>query len=272
MKSLFRQWQIIFMIGLLGCTPATKSSTSAAAMDLALSSEARENGNYHSALRYAQTAVSLDPDMKSAHFAVGKLADDLCVPDANPGPDMRMCNLAIEEYKRILQRDADKEAAKDLAFLLWRLGNEESETYYRKTLALDPNDPEALAAIAAMNQSISWRDVAMRKAQAGIPREKPLIRFAECSEIRQTDLARVNEGVAFLMKALQVASRNTDFMIWLSQLYKTRAELQCGDPRAYRADIAEGRRWNKAAYAVKAVSADLSLGRYPPAPPAPLDQ
>jgi tetratricopeptide (TPR) repeat protein len=245
MATLIRRWQIVSLVALTACaSPAKKRQIAEAVTDLALSSAAREKGNYPTALMYAQKAVAASPGMASAHFAVGRIADDLCIPNAEPGPNMRECNLAIEEYKRTLQIDgSDKEASIDLAYLLWQFGREESESYYRKALALDPNDPEALAAIATIDFRQSRKDMVQREVNAGASAEKPLIGLAGCFEIRQNDLDRVNEGISLLTKALQVESDNLEFKAWLSVLYDNRAEIQCGNPEAYRVDVAKARKW-----------------------------
>ena len=269
MSILIRRWLILPILALAACTSSTKQrQISEVTAELALSSAARQKGDYVAALRYAQKAIASNPETSSAHFATAKIADDMCIPNAQPGPRMRECNLAIDEYKRVLQIDGShQEASKNLAFLLWQFGREEAEDYYRKALALNPNDPEALAAVGATNASRSWRHVALRKADAGIPAERPLISFAGCFEIRQNELARVNEGISVLRKALQIESDNVEFMVWLSELYKTRAETQCGDPKAYRSDISDARKWNRVGNASRRISGDNSLRRYPPAPP-----
>ncbi len=206
--------------------------------------------------------------MARAHFAVGRIADEMCIPNAEPGPNMRECNLAMEEYKQVLQIDgSDKEASLDLAYLLWQFGRAESESYYRKALALDPNDPEALAAIATIDASQSQKDVVQRRADAGVPAEKPLIGFAACFEIRQKNLDRVNEGISLLTKALQVESDNLEFKAWLSALYGNRAEIQCGNPEAYRVDIANARKLYNTAYASSRIGGGRGPHRYPAAPP-----
>jgi tetratricopeptide (TPR) repeat protein len=269
MGNLLRRWQLVSFVALAACTSSVKKpQISEAATELALSTAARQKGDYRTALKYAQKAVASNPEMAGAHFAVGRIADDMCFPDAQPGPNMRECNVAIEEYKRVLQIEgSDKEASKDLAFLLWRFGREESEVYYRKALALDPNDPDALAAIAAINASRSWKEVVLGKVHAGVSTETPLISFSGCSEIRQNNLTRVNEGISFLTKALQIKSDNVEFMAWLSELYMTRAEIQCDNPQGYRADIADAGKWDNAGEARRWIGGDNSLHRYPPAPP-----
>ena len=119
---------------------------------------------------HAQKAIELTPRGANAHFAVAGIADNMCLPNAEPGPNMRLCNLAIDEYKRALQLDsAHREALKDLAYLLWQFGREEeSQGYYQKALALEPDDPEALAAIAANRYKRSYRDIAPRNGKAAI--------------------------------------------------------------------------------------------------------
>ena len=267
MMDLIRKAQVALALLVTGCGPRQPSSKGA--FELALSSTAREKGDYHTALKHAQKAVELNPGGVNAHFAVAGIADDMCFPNANPGPDMQLCNLAIDEYKWTLQLDStQREALKDLAYLLWQFGREEeSQGYYRNALALETDDPEALAAIAVNGYMRSYRDIAPRNGQAGIdlktPNEMPW-----CSEARNANLARLNEVLSNLTKAQQIKGDESDFAVWLGLTYRVRAAIQCGDSQAFAADIEAAEKWEKLSAKTRKLS-DNSPHRYPPPPPPP---
>jgi tetratricopeptide (TPR) repeat protein len=265
MTNLIRKSQVALALLVTGCAPRQPSSKGA--FELALSSTAREKGDYPTALIHAQKAVELAPGGANAHFAVAGIADDMCLPNANPGPDMRLCNLAIDEYKRALQLDSThREALKDLAYLLWQFGREEeSQGYYLKALALEPNDPEALAAIAVNGYMRSYRDIAPRNGKAGIELETPN-EMPWCSEARNANLARLNEVLSYLTKAQQIKGDKSDFAVWLGLTYRLRAAIQCGDSRAFAADIGAAEKWETLSAKTRKFS-DNSPHRYPPPPP-----
>jgi tetratricopeptide (TPR) repeat protein len=267
MTNLIRKSHVALALLVTGC--GARQPSSKGAVELALSSTAQEKGDYRTALKHAQKAVELSPGGANAHFAVAGIADDMCFPSANPGPDMRLCNLAIDEYKRTLQLDSThREALKDLAYLLWQFGRgEESQGYYRKALALEPNDSEALAAIAVNRYMRSYRDIAPRNGKAGIDLERPN-EMPWCSEARNANLARLNEVLSYLTKAQQINGDKSDFAVWLGLTYRLRAAIQCGNSRAFAADIGASEKWEKLSAKTRKFS-DNSPHRYPPPPPPP---
>jgi tetratricopeptide (TPR) repeat protein len=134
--------------------------------------------------------------------------------EAEFAPSTAMCRLAIEEYKKVLELDASREDAwKSLAFLLYQAGQwDESENSYRKALALKGNDPEALGGVAAINFIRSWQNLAATKNGLNLPAKMTLIDEPACAAVRDRNLARVEEGIAFLTRALQVRNNNSDLM------------------------------------------------------------
>jgi tetratricopeptide (TPR) repeat protein len=271
--NTIRQRSVILLIALTACTSADQRRTIQATAELSLSSAAKEKSDYRTALKYAQQASELAPGMESARFAVASLADYMCIPNAQTDEESavavrRNCNLAIDEYKSVLKINSSHlDATKNLAYVLWELGKIESQIYYRRALALAPNDPEALAAIAANDASLSWKDLWPRKVSAGVPADKPSIGFPWCAQARQNNLDRVNEGIAFFIKALDVQTDNLDFMSWLSMLYTIRADLQCGNPNAYREDMRLAEKWANLRDADYELDRRSASGRYPPGPP-----
>lgn len=231
--NIIRQCQSVLVLALAACAPQTKKhKTSEATAELALSSAARQKGDQAAALKHAQRAIALNPEMVNAHFAAAEIASDMCVPNALPRPNVRECNLALEEYTRVVQLDpSHEEALKHLAYLLWQLGRDGSEAYYRKALSLNANDPEVLAGIAAIDWRQSRDEVRQPGAEAGIPAGRPSIGSPWCAELRRNHIDRVNEGISLLTKALQVQGGNAGLMAWLSQFYDTRAEMHAPTPR-----------------------------------------
>jgi tetratricopeptide (TPR) repeat protein len=200
-----------------------------------------ENGDSDLALTHLQRAVVLDPTMIKAHFAIGTVADIWC------GTNTDRCEIAIEGYKRALELDSSyKDASKHLAYALFMVNRlVESETHYRRALSLHGDDPEALCAVAAMDARRTWRDVVFAKLEQKLTPEGALIDSPSCDEVRDKDLGSIDEGIQLLTKALQIKADSTDVMGFLSWLHAERAEIQCGDQRAYRGEKDAAREWDR---------------------------
>jgi Flp pilus assembly protein TadD len=226
---------------------------------------ANEKGDVEAALQHLRRAVALDPKMIKAHFAIGAIADLWCENNVE-----RRCELAIEEYKKVLELDASREdALKNLAYASYLIDQiDQAESYYRKALALDANDPEVLGGVAAIDAQRSYRDEAAAKVEHKVPIGKALIDSSSCQEVRQRNLARVEEGIALLTRALQIRSNSSDLMGFLSLLHARRAEIQCDNPQGYKAERNAARKWDRMRKETwKRKTDDQSLRKLPPAPP-----
>jgi len=229
---------------------------------------AQEKGDYRSALQHAQKAVDLAPSMTKAHFALALTAWALSGPESNPSREMG--SIVIREYKKVLELDpSHAEASMNLAYFSYSFGKrDEAERYYRKALALRPNDPEAACGVAALGVQRGWTDVAQSKNKLNLPLKKPLIDFPSCREVRERNLAGFEESLALLTRALEVSPENLDLMGFLSFLYTGRAEIQCGNRRAYQADKAAARKWDRMEKeTLKKQEPGHVFSRCPPAPP-----
>lgn len=230
---------------------------------------ARDKGDYRAALQHAQKAVVLAPKMIKAHFALGRTADEMCFSRAEPGANDQICGLAIQEYKKTLELDASHgEAMKNLAYVLYQFYRwDEAESYYRMALALHPDDPELLGAVAAMGYRRIVPDVMNTRARLKLGRKRRLIYSSACRELRDKNQARIDEGIALLMRALAIRNNNSELKEYLSVLFFLRAEIQCGNRPAYQADMKTSRAWNRAAEETKKDVPQDILSKLPVAPP-----
>jgi tetratricopeptide (TPR) repeat protein len=207
----------------------------------------REKGKYPAALEHLQRAVALDQHMVKAHFVLATTADEMCLPNAQPCPDMHKCGLAIQEYNRVIELDASNaDASKNLAYLIYQFNRlDESESLYRRALALHADDPELLCAVAATTIHRVWPDLAAARAGMNLPAERPLIDSPLCKELRNRNEARIEEGLTLLMRALPIRKNNLDVMAYLSAIHMERAEIQCGNRQAYEAEMNAAIEWDR---------------------------
>jgi tetratricopeptide (TPR) repeat protein len=248
-------------------TPAARSQVEAADAEFEAGISAKDKGDVNGAIQHLQRAVALDPKMIKAHFAIGAIAELWCYGSEGEA----LCKLALKEYTKVLELDGSRnDVLKNIAYGSYVVDQiDQAESYYRKALTLDPNDPEALGGVAAIDQRRAYRDEVGAKIEHKVPLEKPLIDSPSCEEVRQRNLARIEEGIALLTRALRIHTDESSLMSFLSALYRHRAEIQCGNPRAYKADKSAARKWNHMVHETlkKRKPGDPFLRRIPPAPP-----
>ena len=222
--------------------------------ELAQAKAAREKGNSDEAFYHVERALAINPNLIEAHFVLASTANDLCTPSAEPGPDMRRCGLAFQEYLRVLDLDPNHQLAlTSLAYLSYQFDRlDDAESNYRRALIVNPRDPEALCGVAAMDLRRSWADLAKAtNGEINQPQRGRYIKSASCAEVGNRNRNRIDEGIMLITRAMDTRNGDVDLMGYLATLYWLRAEIRCGDERAfkqdtstaYNVDRARNKRW-----------------------------
>jgi Flp pilus assembly protein TadD len=242
------------------------AQTATAEAEFAAGIAAAAKGDAIGALEYLKRAVSLDPKMTKAYFAIGSFAEDWCGVDDG---DL-LCELAIDGYQKVTALDPPREDAwKRLGLASYVMSRvNQAESSYRRALSLNACDPEVLGGLAMLDMHAAYRGVYAARVEHKVATQRELINSPFCGQVRGMNLGTVNEGVEFAGKAHELKNKNVDLMSVLSVLHATRAQMQCGDLKSFNADMAASKRWNH--LREKAHSTGDQFLRYmPPAPPPP---
>src|SRR5262249_28865045 len=94
----------------------------------------------------------------------------------------------------------------------------------------------------------------------GLRPEEPIKDRKVCEEIKQQNQAKVDEGITYLNKAMELRNENDDAMAYLNLLYREKADIECGDPDARRADLATADEWVAKTMATKKAKAERQQG------------
>jgi hypothetical protein len=78
--------------------------------------------------------------------------------------------------------------------------------------------------------------------------------------LREKNSSVIEDGIAELLKALQLRPDYDDAMAYLNLLYRERADLQCDDPAAHAADLKTADEWVDKTMAVKKAKAEKQPG------------
>jgi hypothetical protein len=95
-----------------------------------------------------------------------------------------------------------------------------------------------------------------RRAELHLQPQDPLIDQPACTEVRGTNKNNVEEGIAELANALKLRPDYDDAMAYMNLLYREKADIQCGNPAAYAADLKKADEWVDLTTATKKAKAD----------------
>ncbi len=101
-----------------------------------------KNARYEEAIEHFKNAVSLDPKLTVGRLYLATAYAQQYIPGADTEENNRMGQAAIDEYKKVLERDPKSiNSAKGIAYLYLQMKKfDQSKEFYRKASQLDPNE------------------------------------------------------------------------------------------------------------------------------------
>jgi tetratricopeptide (TPR) repeat protein len=216
--------------------------------------------NYEEALEHFNKAVQLDPELKVARLYLATAYAQQYVPGVETPENLDLANHALEQYAAVLQRDpANVTSIKGIGYLQLQLKHfPEAKEGYKKAVDLDPMDPENFYSVGVLDWSMVYRDVMQEKSKLKLDSEDTLSRSTECGDLRAKELANIEDGIAMLKQAITLRPNYDDAIAYLNLLYRLRADLDCGNETAYKADLKNADQWADSAMAARKTKADAA--------------
>jgi tetratricopeptide (TPR) repeat protein len=152
---------------------------SPAATEFNLGVEAFKQSAYAEATLHLQKATSLDPENQDARMNLAKAYAKQYKPRVDTPENIRLAELAIEQYQDVLDsnldRTASRDSAKGIAELYFQMNKfEDSKKYLQLASDLDPRDPEPYYAIGALDLRECGWDAMPRGLELGnLPSKNP---------------------------------------------------------------------------------------------------
>jgi len=242
------------------CFPVAGQKPLSARDELNLGVEAYRQARFEAAIEHFKNATSLDPGLVVGHLYLATAFAQQCIPGADTAENVHMGEQAIEEYKRVLDLDPSSPSAsnavKGIASLYFNMKKfDDSKQYHKRAIENDPNDPEEHYSVAVIDWAQAYQLRMARRAELHLEMS-PLINEPACTDVRRANEDNVEEGIAELTKALKLRPDYDDAMAYMNLLYRERADIHCGDPAAYAADLKEADEWVDRTMATKKAKAD----------------
>jgi tetratricopeptide (TPR) repeat protein len=228
---------------------------------------------YDAAIEHFKNAVSLDPSLTVAGLYLATAYAQQCVPGVESPDNTRNCNQAIDEFKKLLDKNSgDINSLKGIASLYFNMASgaskpdeklkylEEAKQYHQKVLQNDPSDPEAYYSVAVIDWTEAYKRRMDAKQNAGIKADEPIKDKKLCADIQSKNQQEVQEGIDDLNKALTLRKDYDDAMAYLNLLFREKADLECGDPDARKQDLSTADEWVKKTMDTKKAKAEKQQG------------
>ena len=221
-----------------------------------------KNLKYEQAIEHFKNAVTLDPGLKNAkiYLATAYLAQ--YIPGVDSPENLQNANLAIEQYKAVLNEDPKNvNSIKGIAYLYLQMKKfEDAKSYYRKAIELDPNDPEAYYSVGVIDWTQAYQPRMEERAKAGLRPDEPLKDKKLCAKLRADGETVIQDGLDNLNRALQLRQDYDDAMAYVNLLYREKADRECDVPDQRAADLKTADEWVDKTMAAKKAKAEKQGG------------
>ena len=244
------------------------AQTTSAADELKAGVVAYKFSDYTGAEEHFKAALAINPDLTQARLFLATTYAQQYIAGDESAVNVALAEQAIDQFKLVLNDDpSEVERYKSvvpiasLNFNLKRLG--ESREYYEKAIALKPDEARNYFSIAV----IDWTEVNKSQTKArqemGLTESEMISKPDACAALRTQNQQKVEDGIQRLQKALELQPDYDDAMGWMNLLYRERAEYECDDPEARKADLKAADDWTDKAIAAKKAAADKTAPKQP---------
>ena len=223
---------------------------------------AYKNARYEQAINNFKEAVALDGSLKNAKLYLATAYAQQYIPGVDSPENLQNANSAIEQYKSVLEQDPKNvNSIKGIAYLYLQMKKfEDAKDYYRKAIALDPNDPEAYYSVGVIDWTQAYQPRMEERAKLGLRPDEPLKDKKLCAKLRGDSETVIQDGLDNLSKALQLRQDYDDAMAYLNLLYREKADRECDMPDQRAADLKTADEWVDKTMAAKKAKAEKATG------------
>ena len=199
-----------------------------------------KNGQYDAAVEDFKEAKDLDPSLLNARLYLATAYASQYIPGAPSDENVKRGTAAIDEFKGVLEKDANNLSAIDgIGSILFQMSGQpfnpqkfqESKTYHQKHIELKPTDPEPYYWIGVIDWTLAFRGNAEMRTEYNkdhinkqVKESDPLPAAVRTQFVDKYGQL-VDEGIASLQKAIQLRPDYDDAMAYLNLLYRRKADM-----------------------------------------------
>jgi tetratricopeptide (TPR) repeat protein len=199
---------------------------------------------YAQAVEHFKTAAELDPELLNARLYLATAYANQYVPGAQTDANLQVGEQAITEFQRVLEMDPNNlgsiSGIASLYFQMQRM--DEAKDYYKKQIAIQPDNPEPYYSIAVINWKLTYQPRMILKTRLKLKPEDPIRDAKERQALAERNAALIDEGMQMLNKAMELRPDYDDAMAYLNLLYREKADLQ-ETAEARNADLQMADQW-----------------------------
>ncbi|HEY0308181.1 MAG TPA: tetratricopeptide repeat protein [Acidobacteriaceae bacterium] len=210
--------------------------------------QAYKSAQYEEAINHFQKSLELDPTYPQARLYLATAYAQQVVPNVLTPENLKLAQQALDNFQQVLQHDPDDiTALKQIASINFNIQKfDVAKEYQQKVIAKDPNDAEANYTIGVIDWTQTYKAAINILAAAGfkddgegnVKKDK-----AVCAKLQAANATLTDEGLKYLLRAVEIRPNYDDAMSYINLTYRRKADLECGNDAARKADLDQAKSW-----------------------------
>jgi tetratricopeptide (TPR) repeat protein len=212
--------------------------------------EAFKSGQYEVATDFFQKAVALNPDDPTSRLYLATAYSYQVVPNLDTADNLALAHKALDGFNAVLaQNPNDLDALRQVASIDRNIKKyDEAKADEMKIISLDPQDAEADYTLGVIDWTESYKNATDILGAAGMQDDgEGNVKKSKdvCAKLVAANTDLVNEALKYLQQAVNINPTYDAAMQYLNLTYRRKADLDCGNEAALKADLAQADEWVK---------------------------
>ena len=235
---------LVLLLGTTGCAKLKARD------QLVKGVQAFKGGQYERAINFFQNSIKEDPSYANAHIYLATAYSYQVVQDDTSPGNMEKAQRALGAFNEVLAKNPDDLGALRQEASIYRKVKQfdKAKELEQHIIRLDPQDAEANYTIGVIDWTQAYKnavaDLALNKPPLtddgnGNPKKSK----DTCAQMVAQNTPLVTEALQYLQQAVNINNSYDDAMSYLNLTYRRKADLECGNDDARKADIAQADQW-----------------------------
>ena len=210
--------------------------------------QAFKAGQYEKATNFFQESATLDPGYPAARLYLATAYSYQVIPNLDTPDNLKIANKALAGFDSVLaDKPNDLGALKQEASIYRNIKQfDKAKALELKIISLDGNDAEANYTIGVIDWTQAYKNAVTTLAGAGLTDNgEGNVKMSKdvCAKLTTQNTTLVNEALQYLTNAVNIRPTYDDAMQYLNLTYRRKADLECGNDGARKADLAKADEW-----------------------------
>jgi tetratricopeptide (TPR) repeat protein len=265
------RWRIAAILTLTLCVhTALLCQTPTAADEMRAGVLAYKFSDYAGAVEHFKAAIDIDPSLTQARLFLATAYAQQYIAGDDSAANVAMAEQAISEFQVVLSRNPTEteeyKSVVPIASLNFNLKRfNEAREYYGKAIELNPTEARNYFMIGLIDWTEAHNSQMKARSELGVTESQMISKPEACVSLRAQNQQKVEDGIQRMQKALALQPDFDDAMGYLNLLYRERAEYECDDPEARKADLQASDEWTDKAIATKKAKTEKAAPEKPAA-------